>query len=94
MTSFLITLQAGEDLEEDEDDKLEDEEQPTVTIAAPESSETAPLLGSSMSSTHPRSRSRSRQRAAPHGNATVTQAVLMVKRHGFCCSSDALTELT
>lgn len=71
---------AGEDLEEEEEDKVEDEE---ATIRAGPSSqlevhvvvdETQPLL-------KPRSRSRSRRRAAsvgPHGDASVTQAVLML----------------
>ncbi|KAG1726718.1 amino acid transporter [Suillus paluster] len=72
---------AGEDLEEEEEDRLEDEE---ATIRAGPSQldseinvvldETEPLL-------KPRSRSRTRRRAAsisPHGDATVTQAVLML----------------
>ncbi|KAG1774427.1 amino acid transporter [Suillus placidus] len=70
---------AGEDLEEEEEDKTEDEEstirggpsqlEPHVVV-----DETQPLL-------KPRSTSRSRRRAAsigPHGDATVTQAVLML----------------
>lgn len=78
-----VCMQAGEDLEEeDEEDKEEDEER---TIAGPSSiistgfsnipEETTPLLRS-------RSRSRVRRRrgasVSSHGNATVTQAVLMV----------------
>lgn len=78
----IITNQAGEDLEEDDDeDKLEDEE---ATIRAGTSQlgadvtvdESQPLLKA-----RSRSMSRSRRRAAsigPHGDASVTQAVLMV----------------
>jgi solute carrier family 36 (proton-coupled amino acid transporter) len=82
-------LQAGEDLEEDDDeDKEEDEEAPRIPgpsasfapdgeLSASQLSEQQPLLGSKLS----RSRSRSKRRRAslgPHGDATVTQAVLMV----------------
>ena len=78
----MIFEQAGEDLEEEDDEKEEDVEQdiiePPFTISPvlvdiPE--ETTSLLRSP-------SRSRSRRRrtgsVGPHGNATVTQAVLMV----------------
>lgn len=70
---------AGEDLEEEEEDRADDEEstiragpsEPDAHIAV---DETQPLL-------KPRSTSRARRRAAsvgPHGDATVTQAVLML----------------
>ncbi|KAL0068784.1 hypothetical protein AAF712_004113 [Marasmius tenuissimus] len=82
---------AGEDLEEDEEDEKDDEEQPIAgssTGATPSAgfgdvSEASPLLGGSK--TRSVSRSRSRRRAGsvgPHGNATVTQAVLMLLK-GF-----------
>lgn len=71
--------QAGEDLEDDEEDKEEDVEQ---NVAGPSSeglsdaAETTPLLRSgSRSRSHTRRR---RSSVGPHGNATVTQAVLMV----------------
>lgn len=70
-------VQAGEDLEEDEETSEDDTEGPVNG----EASETAPLLGHKIVSTV-RSRSRSKRRATspgPHGNATVTQAVLMVR---------------
>jgi proton-coupled amino acid transporter len=78
-------MQAGEDLEEDEDEeKEEDEEQIAGTssltpapLRQPEMSESTPLL-----QTTSKSRSRSRRRRmsiGPHGDATVTQAVLMVR---------------
>ncbi|KAF9243462.1 amino acid transporter [Melanogaster broomeanus] len=69
---------AGEDLEEDED-RSEDEEsaEQAGTLAEPTGvDETQPLLKQT-----DRARSRSRRRAAsigPHGDATVTQAVLML----------------
>ncbi|KAL0564129.1 hypothetical protein V5O48_017925 [Marasmius crinis-equi] len=80
---------AGEDLEEDEEDEdKDDEEQPVAgsSTGAPSAgfgdvSEQSPLLGGSKT----RSRSRSRRRGGsvgPHGNATVTQAVLMLLK-GF-----------
>ncbi|KAF8917223.1 transmembrane amino acid transporter protein-domain-containing protein [Mucidula mucida] len=72
---YLFGHFAGEDLEEEDEDQEDDlEEQTHVDL-----SETAPLLGGKPSIA--RSRSRSRRRAAspgPHGNATVTQAVLML----------------
>ncbi|KIK10232.1 hypothetical protein K443DRAFT_670855 [Laccaria amethystina LaAM-08-1] len=76
---------AGEDLEEDEDEGKDDDEE--ATAGAPPTTfnaglsdiaETTPLLTSSLVS---RSRSRSRRRrnsVGPAGNATVTQAVLML----------------
>jgi len=77
--------QAGEDLEEDEDDGKEDDEEATadvpsttLTTGLSDIAETTPLLTSSSVSV---SRSRSRRRrnsVGPAGNATVTQAVLMV----------------
>jgi len=79
---LILRNQAGEDLEEEEEeeDKLEDEE---ATIRAGPSrieahvvvDESQPLLKARSPS-----RSRSRRRAAsigPHGDASVTQAVLM-----------------
>ena len=83
---MLIINQAGEDLEEEED-RLEDEE---ATIRASPSQvdahvvvdESQPLLKARSPS-----RSRSRRRAAsvgPRGDASVTQAVLMV---GFIYSA-------
>ena len=78
-------FQAGEDLDEDEDEGKEDDEEadagaPSTTLTAGLSdiAETTPLLASSSVA---RSRSRSRRRrnsVGPAGNATVTQAVLMV----------------
>ena len=79
-------MQAGEDLEEGEEDKEEDEE--TITGSAgdglstglPDVDETTALLGTE-SPTVSRSRSRSRRRknsVSRQGTATVTQAVLMV----------------
>lgn len=75
-------LQAGEDLEEDDEDAKESDEETIAALQAaglesgqPEPTESTHLLGSS------RSRSRSRRRrnsVAAQGNATVTQAVLMV----------------
>ena len=68
--------QAGEDLEEDEDDDRVADEESAAQRA--ESSERQPLLGGSGLS---RSRSRSRRRrmsVTAHGDATVTEAVLMV----------------
>lgn len=69
---------AGEDLEEEDDeDKEEDEERivagPSSTMSANLPEETTPLLRGT--------KSRGRRRGAsvgPHGNATVTQAVLML----------------
>ncbi|KAF9453490.1 hypothetical protein P691DRAFT_755544 [Macrolepiota fuliginosa MF-IS2] len=72
---------AGEDLDEEEEEKPEDEEQPAALAQAAEASETTPLIGSGIRSAVSRSRSRSRQRrpaGSQHGNATVTQAVLML----------------
>ncbi|KAH7884389.1 amino acid transporter [Phlebopus sp. FC_14] len=67
---------AGEDLEEDED-KAEDEEtlvRPGPSLIAEAVDETQPLLKQVK-----RSRSRSRRPSlGPHGDATVTQAVLML----------------
>jgi proton-coupled amino acid transporter len=70
---------AGEDLEEEEEDRADDEEStiragPSEPDAHVVIDETQPLL-------KPRSTSRARRRAAsvgPHGDATVTQAVLML----------------
>ena len=71
--------QAGEDLEEDEDDdRVADEEAEAGALVRPEVSEHQPLLGGSKLS---RSMSRSRRRrmsVTEHGDATVTEAVLMV----------------
>jgi proton-coupled amino acid transporter len=81
-------LQAGEDLEDDDDEEKEEDEEATFVagpsgtspdgdLSASQLSEQRPLLGSRPS----RSMSRSRRRRAslgPHGDATVTQAVLMV----------------
>jgi proton-coupled amino acid transporter len=76
-------------LEDDDDEEKEEDEEATGIPGPSESfapdgelstsqlSEQQPLLGSKLS----RSRSRSRRRRAslgPHGDATVTQAVLMV----------------
>ncbi|KAF5359481.1 hypothetical protein D9756_003272 [Leucocoprinus leucothites] len=75
---------AGEDLDEiDDEEKDEDEEQRAgPSEEAPESSENTPLLRGRVHSTFSRTRSLSKQRrssAGPHqGNATVTQAVLML----------------
>jgi proton-coupled amino acid transporter len=78
MSILIISKQAGEDLEEEEEDRTDDEEA-TIRASPPELDahavfdETQPLL-------KPRSTSRTRRRAAsvgPHGDATVTQAVLM-----------------
>ncbi|KAF9048555.1 transmembrane amino acid transporter protein-domain-containing protein [Panaeolus papilionaceus] len=73
---------AGEDLEEDDEDAKESDEETIAALQAaglesgqPEPTESTHLLGSS------RSRSRSRRRrnsVAAQGNATVTQAVLML----------------
>lgn len=85
-------LQAGEDLEDDEDEDKEDDEELGEGREADELpsaglSERTPLVGGIT-----RSRSRSRRRRMSvdgHGNATVTQAVLMVStqklrsRNGF-----------
>lgn len=75
---LLIMLQAGEDLEEDEDE--DKEVAPQVPSASaleagdqPADSEQSPLLQRTMS----RSRRR-RMSIGPTGDATVTQAVLMV----------------
>ena len=77
-----MCTQAGEDLEEEEEeDKEEDEER---TVAGPSSiisagisdlpEETTPLLRGAK----PRPRRRRGASIGPRGNATVTQAVLMV----------------
>lgn len=82
-------VQAGEDLEEDEDEDKEDDEEEAAGFPVPSSSviqaglsaeamERRPLLGKA---TPARSRSRTRRRrmsVCEHGDATVTQAVLMV----------------
>lgn len=80
----LINLQAGENLDEDEDEeKLEDEEQLAGSSReVTETTENTPLLRGTRGTFHSalsRSRSLSRQRkgSAGHGSATVTQAVLM-----------------
>jgi solute carrier family 36 (proton-coupled amino acid transporter) len=79
---LIISNQAGEDLEEDDDDdKFEDEEAtiragPSQLAARIVVDESQPLLKAQSPS-----RSRSRKRAASvgsHGDASVTQAVLMV----------------
>ncbi|KAF8896081.1 transmembrane amino acid transporter protein-domain-containing protein [Infundibulicybe gibba] len=82
---FIFGHFAGEDLEEDEEEKEDDEEQTvagpssSVSRGLPDTAETTPLLGNTASR---RSRSRTRRRrnsvGGPHGNATVTQAVLML----------------
>ncbi|KXN91636.1 Vacuolar amino acid transporter 3 [Leucoagaricus sp. SymC.cos] len=76
---------AGEDLDEEEEEeeaKDEDEEQRAGPSEVEEVTETTPLIRGRIGSALSRSRSRSRQRrisAGPHrGNATVTQAVLML----------------
>ena len=78
--------QAGEDLEEDEDEGAEDDEEATadilsttLTAGLSDIAETTPLLTSSLVSVS-MSRSRSRHRhnsVGPTGNATVTQAVFL-----------------
>lgn len=80
-------MQAGEDLEEDDEDDKEDDEEatrpplpfiPDPSLPVSEVAEHSPLLKQTSTS---RSRSRSRRRrmsVGPHGDATVTQAVLMV----------------
>ena len=99
------TTQAGEDLEEieeeDEDELLDDERLPgtetpflqggsygTNTLTVPSTGIPSSVNGHKTSETSPLlerphiSRSRSRRRAAsvgPHGDATVTDAVLMVR---------------
>jgi proton-coupled amino acid transporter len=78
MSILIVSKQAGEDLEEEEEDRADDEEStiragPSEPDAHITVDETQPLL-------KPRSTSRARRRAAsvgPHGDATVTQAVLM-----------------
>ncbi|KAK0236175.1 vacuolar amino acid transporter 4 [Armillaria nabsnona] len=75
---FLFGHFAGEDLEEDEEEQEADLESATRTEIEGVD-ETAPLLD--RKSSLARSRSRSRRRTSsmgPHGNATVTQAVLML----------------
>lgn len=77
---------AGEDLEEEEEEKSdEDLEQATrpgpshLATGLPDAGEDSPLLGGGKATS--RSRSAMRRRASsvgPHGNATVTQAVLML----------------
>ncbi|KAI3616982.1 hypothetical protein WG66_004323 [Moniliophthora roreri] len=90
---FLYGHFAGEDLEEDEEDEeKEDEEQqvagpssgPSAGFGEVDETETSPLLGGKRSHSRSLSRSRSRRRATSvsHGNATVTQAVLMLLK-GF-----------
>ena len=78
--------QAGEDLEEDSDEEKDDEEsavaRPSSALFDPdeglhEVAERTPLLSRSVSRSISRSRRR-RHSIGPHGNATVTQAVLMV----------------
>ena len=79
-------MQAGEDLEEDEDEeKEEDEEQIAGTssltpapLRPPEMFESTPLLQTTSSKSRSRSRRR-RMSVGPHGDATVMQAVLMVR---------------
>jgi solute carrier family 36 (proton-coupled amino acid transporter) len=82
-------MQAGEDLEEEEDeDKVADEEgaaEISSTAASQlhlshlsEISESTPLLQTASSLSRSRSRRR-RMSIGPHGDATVTQAVLMVR---------------
>ncbi|KAG1852713.1 amino acid transporter [Suillus subluteus] len=69
---------AGEDLEEEEEDRTDDEE---ATIrAGPSEFDAHIVVDENQPLLKPRSTSRSRRRAAsvgPHGDATVTQAVLM-----------------
>ena len=78
LNSLIHSWQAGEDLEEDEDDSTllaRDHE------AAEGSSETEPLLSESVMSKRSLSRARRaarRNNVESHGDATVTQAVLMV----------------
>ncbi|KII85114.1 hypothetical protein PLICRDRAFT_45235 [Plicaturopsis crispa FD-325 SS-3] len=80
---FIFGHFAGEDLEEDEDDDKEDEDEGVAAASlanaetgqAGADAERQPLLA------HSRSRSRSRRRrlsVAEHGDATVTQAILML----------------
>lgn len=82
MSFNFIFVQAGEDLEEDEGAEEDEEQGIAATSEYPSSSlsnEAEPLLAKSSSLN--RSRSRSRRRASsmgPRGNATVTQAVLIV----------------
>lgn len=72
------------DEEEDDDEKLDEESPVAGPSATLGPSESTPLLRGGVGSKVTRSRSRSRQRRSstgPHqGNATVTQAVLMVRR--------------
>lgn len=70
---------AGEDLEEEEEDRA-DEEEATID-AGPSEFEAHVVVDENQPLLKPRSTSRSRRRAAsvgPHGDATVTQAVLML----------------
>ncbi|KAF9260010.1 vacuolar amino acid transporter 4 [Marasmius fiardii PR-910] len=83
---------AGEDLEEDDEEEKDDEEQPVPGSSRGgvppgagfgDVSESAPLMGGSKRRSLSRSKSRRRAGSVgPHGNATVTQAVLMLLK-GF-----------
>ncbi|KAJ7592845.1 vacuolar amino acid transporter 4 [Mycena floridula] len=84
---FIFGHFAGEDLEDEEEAEEDEEEAIDGPLAGsstrPDLGETAPLLGKSSSLN--RSHSRSRRRASsmgPNGNATVTQAVLILLK-GF-----------
>ncbi|KAF9466587.1 transmembrane amino acid transporter protein-domain-containing protein [Collybia nuda] len=80
---FIFGHFAGEDLEEDDDESREEDVEQNIAGTSTSSStnhvdttETTPLLKN-----RSRSKSRSRRRGnsvGPHGNATVTQAVLML----------------
>ena len=78
---FVYLSQAGEDLEEDDDDKDDEAtavEQAVSSTGLPDINETTPLIHSNSAS---RSRSRSKRRrnsVSVQGTATVTQAVFMV----------------
>lgn len=86
---ILIAWQAGEDLDEDDEEKPEDEEEVAGPSTTPGPSETTPLLSGGIGSAISHSRSRSRQRRASvgptAGNASVTQAVLMVRVYINLC---------
>ncbi|KAF9000647.1 transmembrane amino acid transporter protein-domain-containing protein [Cyathus striatus] len=80
---------AGEDLDEDEDEEKEEDEEEIaggpsghVSAGLSDISESTPLLGHGGTSAIQKARSRSRRRrhsvGPPTGNATVTQAVLML----------------
>ena len=90
---MLMFRQAGEDLEEEEETKSEDEDveqQFTVPVDGHipstgfEADENTPLVRKPRGATRSASRrSRTATSTGPHGNATVTQAVMMACSHTF-----------